>query len=705
MPHYIHTGPRFLQSMLVLAVFEMRFARESALVLIVAALSLGSINASCQSIGETSVSSRKISTPRAGHPNGQLGSVRMDSFGGTTSVQCRKGSAPHFYTEKIGNRWWLCDPSGNGFFIRGVWDMEPNVNNSTASFIQSKYAGPLSDWKANWALEQVRRLQSWGFNTVADYAHTALWPGSVDPAWDTTGNTIPIKMPFAMTEQTTHYAFVNSGGECGASALKDMMNGTGAAYTGYHYGFGDYFDPNFSTCVGTLLKNDTYGLQLALNSIDSPYLIYLTIDESDQTGFLDAGPDFTTVDNANTGVLAASYNAANVAWITLVTAPTQASNSSQGVTYSDQTSYTKLAFANLLANEYICTGAGTPISACTGNHTGNGSIDPSSSSYFGSTNLANGLNALNTAWNSYYTAWVSDTTHCGSNLATCLSGGTLSDFGTGDGLLEENGTCPSKGAHNCWMGDPYTLGSSSAFPTAETAAMRADMSAFYVYYLDQYFNVETTQFHTYAPGVMLQAELGSWGAPPPREVLTEAAKYIDLPVMGMTPAVVCLNCTDQQARIDFTAQYLGDRPWINWSGFYALPDSAESAYAPANPAYATQAERGAGYQTMVNMFLNAQTTAYGSYPIVGFDWWGLYDMNSQQANWGLLTPLDNPYDGVSATIKGAGPDQWGYPTGRERGNYGDFLSAVSAANHRMLSQMAGLSGLVVRSAGRTPARP
>ena len=52
-----------------------------------------------------------------------------------------------------------------------------------------------------------------------------------------------------------------------------------------------------------LLKNDTYGLQRALNSVNSPYLIYVTIDESDETGFLDAGADFTTVDGTNTGVL------------------------------------------------------------------------------------------------------------------------------------------------------------------------------------------------------------------------------------------------------------------------------------------------------------------------------------------------------------------------------------------------------------------
>ena len=206
-------------------------------------------------------------------------------------------------------------------------------------------------------------------------------------------------------------------------------------------------------------------------------------------------------------------------------------------------------------------------------------------------------------------------------------------------------------------------------------------------YLDHYFSVLTAQFHAYAPGVMLQSQLGSWGAPPPRQVLTEAAKYIDLPVMGGTPAWVCLDCNDEQPRIDFAAQYLGDRPWIFWSGFFAMPDSAESAFAPVNPAYATQAERGTGFQAMINTIVGAKSTVYGSYPIVGFDWWSLYDLNSQKANWGLLSPLDNPYDGKSATIAGNGVDFWGYPTGGELANYGDFLTAVTSANANIYAAM------------------
>jgi hypothetical protein len=186
---------------------------------------------------------------------------------------------------------------------------------------------------------------------------------------------------------------------------------------------------------------------------------------------------------------------------------------------------------------------------------------------------------------------------------------------------------------------------------------------------------------------MLQSELGSWGTPPPRQVLIEAAKYIDLPIMATTPPWVCLFCTDGQSRIDFTAKYLGDRPWINWIGFYASPDSAESGPSNGAPAFLTQAQRGAAYQTMVKMMVDTNTTAYGSHPVVGFDWWDLYDENGERANWGLLTPLDNPYDGKAATIAGCGKDQWGRLTGGEKSNYGNFIGAVGKANRELYSSL------------------
>jgi hypothetical protein len=73
--------------------------------------------------------------------------------------------------------------------------------------------------------------------------------------------------------------------------------------------------------------------------------------------------------------------------------------------------------------------------------------------------------------------------------------------------------------------------------------------------------------------------------------------------------------------------------------------------------------------------------------VVGFDWWDLYDENGERANWGLLTPLDNPYDGKAATIAGCGKDQWGRLTGGEKSNYGNFIGAVGKANRELYSSL------------------
>jgi hypothetical protein len=410
----------------------------------------------------------------------------LDQYGGTTGVQCSNGPAPHFYTQKIGDRWWICDPAGNGFFLKGVYDIVANTNSSQTSFIQAKYAGPLSSWEANWALEQVHRLQLWGFNTLADYSIAELTPAATDPAWRTSDNTIPVKMPFSIAEQVSHAAFQNVDG-CGISSpVKDMMNGVGSVYTGYRYNFGDYFDPNFSSCAANVLSNDTWGLQQAVKSKYNSYFLYMTIDESDQTGFLDQGADFPSI-GPNGQVGSGPSPSAHASWITLVSAPTQTSNGRQGVTYSNTTVYTKQKLSTWLAARY-----------------------------------SNNIAALNSAW--------------GSNYSTFGASGA--GWGAGSGILDENGSCSSAASgQSCWVGNADTL-------AGETSAMQSDMSAFYTLYLDQYFSVMTTQFRAAAPGILLQAQLGGWSAPPRQEVLTEAAKYLDLPILGQVPPWPCANCTE-----------------------------------------------------------------------------------------------------------------------------------------------------------------
>ena len=74
-------------------------------------------------------------------------------------------------------------------------------------------------------------------------------------------------------------------------------------------------------------------------------------------------------------------------------------------------------------------------------------------------------------------------------------------------------------------------------------------------------------------------------------------------------------------------------------------------------------QRGDLYNKMMEGLLNTMDSN-GTYHIVGFEWWDLYDMRREQTNWGLLTPRDNAYDGVQA-VEEEGTDAWGYSTGGE----------------------------------------
>jgi len=552
----------------------------------------------------------------------------LDTYGGTTNVQCAGGAQAHFYTEQVGDRWWICDPAGNGFFMKGLTLVSFDVDSGQSTLYATKYAeGSTNSWKLNWSLQMARRLMAWGFNTVADGSYDPVHPTNVDSAWGTSDNTIPVKLPYSFSNNTTRYAFQNSNG-CGVSSpIKDLMNGVGSAYTGWRFNYGDYFDPHFNTCVGNIVKNSP--LHGQYTGLHNDYLLYITIDEGDQTGGLISSPgqDFTSTPPGHN-------SSGHPSWIALVTAPTQSSNGSWGATYTDSEVYTKQALSDMLASKY-----GT-------------------------------IGALNAAWGSNYSSF-----------------GSAGGWGKGTGLLDEDGTCPAKpSGGSCWVGDQYTL-------AGETAAMQADMGAFYVKWLDQYFGVMQSQWQnpSYgAPGVMLQMLLGGFGTPPRKEALTEGGKYLQLPQLSEMPppSYICPTggCTDTQARVDFVVKYLGNKPWMNWQGIDANPDSTEAAY-PSDSPFTTQGQRGAGYQNMMTEQLGAKDSSTGTYHVVGFYWWGAYDMDGEKLNWGLITPRDNPYDGKSSTVTGNGLDQWGYSTGGEVANYSDALSAVVDANLGVYTDM------------------
>jgi hypothetical protein len=266
----------------------------------------------------------------------------------------------------------------------------------------------------------------------------------------------------------------------------------------------------------------------------------------------------------------------------------------------------------------------------------------------------NNIAALNAAWGASYSSF-----------------GSAGGWGVGGGVLDEDGT------HSWVCRDFLNLAGCSA-------GMRQDLDDFLLQHARKYFSDVKSVVNTYAPGRLYLGTtyIGGWGGPARRQVLQAAGENVDvLMTSGIPPGTA-----DDQARIDFMAQYLGDKPWVSWEGMLANPDSYLFAYPiPWNmeAASATQAARGQLYTQRVNRLLNARTPA-GNYPVVGFKFWELVDNWGEKSNWGLITRRDNAYDGKEARtgVQPCSPETTpsGYNCGGEERNYGDFLTAVTAAN-------------------------
>jgi hypothetical protein len=113
--------------------------------------------------------------------------------------------------------------------------------------------------------------------------------------------------------------------------------------------------------------------------------------------------------------------------------------------------------------------------------------------------------------------------------------------------------------------------------------------------------------------------------------------------------------------------------------------------------YLRQTARGEAYTRFIDMMWSYHTSA-NVHPAVGIGWWEYMDKWGEKANWGLVSPRHNAYDGKEAR-RALGTDPWGYPTGGEAHDFGDFLSYATAAHTWIVEQLVKTSTL-----SRTPAR-
>jgi hypothetical protein len=128
-----------------------------------------------------------------------------------------------------------------------------------------------------------------------------------------------------------------------------------------------------------------------------------------------------------------------------------------------------------------------------------------------------------------------------------------------------------------------------------------------------------------------------------------------------------------------------------WEGVVANADSSQWRHTKQPGISAswfvdTQEARGEHYrQDMENLF-NARPST-GAHPFVGHLWWAWTDSLPEERNWGLVSLMDNAYDGYEAG-KSLGTDAWGFPTGGEERNYGDFLGPARAVNFSIIEHLA-----------------
>jgi hypothetical protein len=328
-------------------------------------------------------------------------------------------------------------------------------------------------------------------------------------------------------------------------------------------------------------------------------------------------------------------NNAHLGWIVLVTAPTQARNYVWNTTYTDTTVYAKQALKNFLQERYKT------------------------------------INALNAAWGSRYTKFDS-------------AGG----WGAGTALLDEDG-------RNAWVPRDWDNLRDA------TDALKRDLDDFLYLYAAQWFKTQRDAVKRNYPNKLYLGPnvIGSWGTPPRKQILQAAGQYLDV---LMTQ--IGVGAPDDQQRLDFTMRYLGDKPIATWLGFPANPDSFMWRF--PNPvtflASKTQTERGQNYHRIVNWLFDATVSPNVSgvsrtKPFVGVRWWAWIDSGGERANWGLVTPFDNAYDGIESKSYGCAAgnpaackacrDPWGYPCGAEEKDYGDFLEAVRNTNSAVIQRL------------------
>lgn len=652
-------------------------------------------------------------------PPQSSGASGLDVYGGQTQYRCSAAPPSHFYFYKdaASQHWWMCDPAGNRFFMLGVEVVNESDALGYPKVLQAKYG---NDHYGAFG-QLLMRLQYYGFNTAGDDASWYALPIST-PA----GNGNPVQVPF------TWQINPSDGFKNPSFPFKDVISTLPPSYTGYRVSsFPDVFDPNYASYANSSGPGQSpwggsnpFPNFSALDA--SPWLIGVTIDDGDRLwGFKNQSAPAAGV-GPHTG------------WMAAVDAPYEVYTGRWDYIYPDPVMHNKQQFAKWLqqrgdggpgytsiqalneawgANYSTFGSSGTTVKGEVVG-TGDGAtttftyvlshtvVDPFSLAVLVGTSTVSGDCPWfdNIGWelhsnNDCGASIPEDTGLLGTPAGSPVSGGTI-NYTTG-ALTIEFSTPPAAGqvisVNYIYGGWPHALaggtglmdedGTNAWFPsdfhlpdllTASPPQVDLDLDNFLGNLADKYFTTLATAVRAKVPHhfVISPNFLGAYDRP---VILEQAAKHLD---------IIMLQDVVDPTQLAAVYQ-MTNKPILLSERFMANPDSPFAAYpcasgnAPAFACQPTQQARGQAYATQLATDLALKGYDGLGY-IVGWSYWEMTDKTGEQQNFGLFSAMDNAYDGLEGL---SGPQPCapeitlpGYACGNELANYGDFLSAVRAAN-------------------------
>jgi len=630
----------------------------------------------------------------------------LDSYGGIALMPSANPPTGMFRLEKFpNNKWMFVDPDNNAFFMTSIYVLDQSsANDDMGNNYYNRTKAKYGDTDLTWGPAQVKRMQSWGFNTVGPFASGYTLAVKTNPDWPGDGSN-PVKAPFIGFFRPSFYSMTNQS-NWAPQPVKNMFAGISQYYTGYrpYDGIADYYDNNWGIFLGNELAND-YQADMISSSAYKQYMIGVSLDDSDDLFGFGAGPDFTTEPQNGS-------NNPHLGWLVLVMSPSQTASSQYSKIYPDTTVYSKRALHDQLVARYGTISAlnsswgssyttfdssGTTITG-QGIGSGDGSTTTFNANLSGTTvsqftlqvfvagaavggDLGNG-----SLWGPGLSGSINYSTGAltitfktpPANGAAITANYVQNGWGIGSGLIDEDG----RPSHQGWVGTDYT------YMTDVNANLKKDLDTFLYQIANQYFSVGRAKVQAWLPGALFMGPttLGTWSVPSNRNVLKAAAQSLDVMVIG---GGWPLN----QTELDFIYKYYGDKPFYVGAYRTANADSAFFRYQGGPSDFPSQAARGKDYLNAAATFPDAAYSANGSRPFVGVVWWQYLDNWGEKADWGLVSLSDNAYDGNEA-VKGSGgvghrtvtcssPLQQ-YLCGGEERNYGDVISSVKNAHMQIV---------------------